>query len=346
MSIDVADFNNDLNMDIYISGITSDVSFFKNSCRDIQNGEERKKCEKNIEVMDIVRQDSIERCSALVENKERNNCIVMTTLRVALTGHAMGVNLCDKIPNDYAFQRLMCFVSLIPVVPHSSEDYTEAIEQLPRGNVLLQGGTGDVFQEVTKEKRVASAFKSWNAKFADLDNDEWQDIYIGTGELVDLYGGFQPNVFFRNYGGEYFLTEQEEFGLEHVGITESYSYIDIDNDGDLDIITVPVNGPLNVYINNETQNNSITFEFRDKKGNFFGMGNKTYIYYGKDSERHQVRQIKSGGGFLSFDSPIAHFGLGKYDRVNKIEIIWSTGEKTTLDKELLANKNYVITRKK
>jgi hypothetical protein len=68
----------------------------------------------------------------------------------------------------------------------------------------------------------------------------------------------------------------------------------------------------------ERKDNSITFEFRDKKGNIFGIGNKIYIYYGENSERRQVRQIKSGVGFLFFDSPIAHFGLGKYDMANKV----------------------------
>ena len=57
-----------------------------------------------------------------------------------------------------------------------------------------------------------------------------------------------------------------------------------------------------------------------------------------------MREIKLGGGFLSFNPPIAYFGLGEYDRVSKVEIIWSTGEKTTLDKEFLANKKYVVAR--
>ena len=211
---------------------------------------------------------------------------------------------------------------------------------------MLQGDERGVFQEVSEEKKVASAFNSWNAKFADLDNDEWQDIYVATGELIHWGNVFQPNIFFHNYEGQYFQAEQEEFGLEDVGITPSYTYIDIDNDGDLDIVSAPINEPLKIFINNETNNNSITFEFRDKKGNHFGIGNKVYIYYGKNNERYQVRQIKSGGGFLSFDSPITHFGLGQYDRVNKVKIVWSTGEKTTLDKEFLANKKYVITRKR
>ena len=101
---------------------------------------------------------------------------------------------------------------------------------------------------------------------------------------------------------------------------------------------------LRFSLKKERKGNSITFEFRDKKGNTFGIGNKIYITYGENSERHQIRQIKSGGGYASFDPFVVHFGLGKYDRVNKIEIVWSTGEKTTIDKEFLANKSYVISR--
>lgn len=65
-------------------------------------------------------------------------------------------------------------------------------------------------------------------------------------------------------------------------------------------------------------------------------------YYGENNERHQVREIKLGGEFLSFDSPTAHFGLGTYDRINKVDVVWCTGEKTIIDKEFLANKKYVI----
>ena len=186
--------------------------------------------------------------------------------------------------------------------------------------------------------------RGWSrtAKFADLDNDEWQDIYVATGSFV--MSPVHSNIFLHNQKGQFFETAHEKFNLENSNIVVAYTYIDIDNDGDLDIVSAGLNGPINAYINNETQNNSITFEFRDKKGNHFGIGNKIYIYYGESSERHQVRQIKSGGGFLSFDSPIAHFGLGEYDRVKKLEIIWSTGEKTTLDKEFLANDKYIVKR--
>ena len=345
MGIDVADFNNDLNVDMYLSGVSTYKIFIENPCPGIQSSEERQKCEKNIKAMNIVREGSIEQCATFAEQQDKNECATMILLR--LFSSQPDKELCDKIPKEYASQKLICerdFVRQPSFVLQG--ELKEAIPQLAWQNVLLQGDKQGVFKEVSKEKNVANALNSWNAKFADLDNDEWQDIYVATGELIHWGNVFQPNIFFHNQQGQYFEQAQEEFGLEDIGITPSYTYIDIDNDSDLDIISAPINEPLKVFINNETQNNSITFEFRDKRGNSFGIGNKIYIYYGKNSERHQVRQIKLGGGFLSFDSPIAHFGLGKYDKVNKIEIVWSTGEKTTLDKEFLANKRYVVARKK
>ena len=346
MGVDAADFNNDLYVDIYVSGVSTYEAFTQNPCPALENVQERQKCEKNIEFMNVLKDDTIgvDKCADLATTtRERNQCSAMTLLALA---HRRGEEgLCREIPRAYMAQRLVCMSHFLPYVHAARDGDAEAIPQISWQNVLLQGREGGVFEEVSKEKNVHNAYNSWNAKFADLDNDEWQDIYVATGESTPSRLVFQQNVFFHNYGGEYFQAEQKEFGLEDFGIVPSYTYIDIDNDGDLDIISVPINEPLKVYINNEAQNNSITFEFRDHQGNHFGIGNKIYIYYGENNERHQIREIKSGGGFLSFDAPIAHFGLGRYDTVNYIEIVWSTGEKTTIEKEFAANKKYVITRK-
>lgn len=340
MSVDVADFNNDLYMDIYMAAISSSENTIeKNPCFEIQNKEDIKMCEEMFRIKTIINQKDIAQCGLLQDDRSKNDCMVMIMGRLARNQN--DETLCEKIPENYDIQRLKCSNYFVPSIEES--DYEEFIESI-HGNVLLEGSGHGVFQDVSEEKKVSEGLWSWNAKFADLDNDEWQDIYIATGFFRDEL--VQSNIFFRNYGGERFKPEQKEFGLEDYNITGAYTYIDIDNDGDLDIITVPVNGPLNVYINNEHQNNSMSFEFKDNKGNYFGIGNKVYIYYGENDEKHQVREIKAGGGFLSFDSPIAHFGLGEHREVNKIEIVWSTGEKTTIDKKFLTNKRYVITRKK
>ncbi len=69
---------------------------------------------------------------------------------------------------------------------------------------------------------------------------------------------------------------------------------------------------------------------RDHAGNRFGIGSKIIIHYGENGSLHQIREIKSGGGYQSFDAPIAYFGLGQHDSVQRIEVRWSTGGVTEI----------------
>jgi len=345
MSVDVADFNNDLYMDIYLGGI-SPVDFSlegvrNNYCFEIKSSEEKQKCENNLKINTIIKKENIEQCAELRSPRDKNDCAVIAVMKLAVKNR--DESLCKKIPEDYKTQLSMCHRYFASEASPMG-DFEEDIPQKKQENVLLQGSKQGVFQDVSSKTGSAKGGWTWNAKFADLDNDEWQDIYVANGRWV--YHPPHSNVFFHNKEGQFFETAQEKFNLENFNMVVAYTYIDIDNDGDLDIVSAGLNGPINVYVNNETRNNSITFQFRDQKGNYFGIGNKVYIYYGENSERYQVREVKSGGGFVSFDSPIAHFGLGKYDEVNKVEIVWSTGEKNEIEKEFLANKNYVIERKK
>ncbi len=57
-----------------------------------------------------------------------------------------------------------------------------------------------------------------------------------------------------------------------------------------------------------------------------------------------MREIQAGGGFASFDSPVVYFGLGEHDRIEQVEIYWSTGELTTITGELAAGYRYLIER--
>jgi len=124
----------------------------------------------------------------------------------------------------------------------------------------------------------------------------------------------------------------------------SYSYIDYDNDGDLDIVAISSDGPIWLYTNNTQDNRGIIFELDDHKGNRTGIGSRIIIHYGKDGNKHQIREIKASGGFVSYDAPRAHFGLGKHETVSRVEVIWSTGERSELQGTFKAGHKYIIER--
>ena len=58
----------------------------------------------------------------------------------------------------------------------------------------------------------------------------------------------------RTYG----LFAANPFGLRDFMVVSAYTYVDFDRDGDLDIVTNAVGGPLRVYRNNEARHGSLS----------------------------------------------------------------------------------------
>ena len=58
-----------------------------------------------------------------------------------------------------------------------------AFQRHARGNSLFQNTT-EGFSDVSEASRVSMARWAWGAKFADLNNDGWQDLYVGNGFIT------------------------------------------------------------------------------------------------------------------------------------------------------------------
>jgi hypothetical protein len=355
MSMDTADFNNDLQMDLYLAniGMSKGIDVVSNIFGDVMQEAGRNFCDANNMILkqdecrDLVKlvtllnpekQDPSERCSSLTDSQSIGPCMVT---RLALTATRREDSaLCDKIAPSHIMPKKLCEKYFIPeaVYPETSDE----IPLRSMSNILLQGTPDTGFQDVSKDARVETAEWSWNARFADLDNDEWQDLYVVNGVLITQE--FATNNFFHNQQGKTFKAAEQEFGLEDMDHSSAYTYIDIDNDGDLDIIANTQYGPFKVYRNNETRNSSVVFKLRDGKGNRFCIGCRITVYYGPKGKRHQMREIKASGGYRSFDAPIAHFGLGAYTKIQKVEVRWSDGTKELIKHPFPANGEYILRR--
>jgi hypothetical protein len=355
MSVDTADINNDLLLDIYLTQIAATPTGpathvptrpLDQYCTEIKGREALASCQRGMRLRSLfnwgAKRDpkDVKNCKRIADPAERRMCRGMMMMMMA--PQVSGPEFCDRIPEDLARPAHFCRYYFKPPVEYTEEEWKRALPQRKGNNVLLVASKDSPFVDRAGDMGVTVTGWSWNSKMMDLDNDEWQDIYVVNGTWRRQSS--PQKFFFHNKRGEKFDDQTESFGLDSYMIVSAYVSADIDNDGDLDIVTNSVNGPVWLYRNNEKTHHAVSFEIRDPVGNHFGIGTQLILHYGEGETRHQIREIKSGGGYLSFDEPVAHFGLGTFDEFSRLEILWSTGERSEIRGEFPADTHYRIER--
>ena len=338
MSLDTADLNNDGHLDLLATDMSFAPTESDDYCAAISNEAERLHCQQVLAHVAYVRNHDMEAC---VEEPEayRTECMLAVMAAVATKNKDMAV--CDLFPAEFSSYASWCR-NLARSATKENFRLKDHLRQQAENKLLVGTGRREWIDR-SVESGIDKSFWSWNMRAGDLDNDGWQEIYIGNGLEFD---SIHSNVLFRTSdGGDSYVHAEEDFGLVERLNMPSFSFVDLDNDGDLDIIGTTVNGPVVIFRNNEDRSNSLLIEVRDFAGNRFGIGTRLTIHYqGPDGPAQQVREIKAGGGFMSFDAPIVHFGLGAVEVIDGLDITWSTGERDRLDVKLIAGQRYVVAR--
>lgn len=126
--------------------------------------------------------------------------------------------------------------------------------------------------------------------------------------------------------------------------TRSSAFLDIDSDGDLDIITSEFNSPPQVLVSDLAQRQpGISFlrvSLRGTQSNRDGLGARVTVVAG-DRRMLQVHDGKSG--YLSQSSGPLYFGLGDSETVDAVEVEWPSGIFQKLDGPVSARELLQIT---
>lgn len=355
MAMKTGDLDNDLIPEIYIAQISGRADGFGDRmmlksanlyCSSIDFADDRVSCDANVDLRfwysfggHMAPVSEAERCAEGTATFEAE-CRAMLIKDLAI--QLKDPSVCGYISKDQPRTAQLCDIHFRPTLNPTDEQYSQNIAQIQGRNVLLKA-EGGVFHDKAEEWNLGVGGFSWDVKLADLDLDEYQDVYVTNG-VWQSGRVISSNVLLTNHGEGQFKDETEASGLTEFLILPSVTAIDHDNDGDQDLIGQAVNGPVMLFLNNAQAENRIVFRFDDQIGNRSGVGNKIAIHYGPDGEKHQLREIQSGGGFLSFDSAKAFFGLGDTEEVAWIDIEWSTGEKMKIEGPFAAGSIYTIGR--
>ena len=190
---------------------------------------------------------------------------------------------------------------------------------------------------------AAAQFVGWSSSFFDYDNDGDVDIFKTNGELKHLYG--QEDQIFENENNGKFtdisLKLGQYFQKELVGRGACLG--DYDNDGDFDIFIVNLNDHCVFLRNNRgNENNWLAIKLIGTSSNRDGIGSRVKITSGG---KVQTAQKISTTGYVSQNDPRLHFGLGKNEMAEKIEIIWPSGKEQMLE-NIKANQILNVTEPK
>ena len=231
----------------------------------------------------------------------------------------------------------------------------------------LNNGSGE-FSDIASIAGISKTDWSWAGLLVDLDNDGFKDIVISNGVkkdvrnndfLTGLYEKLKtdsqdffdmsklapsnplPNYIYKNKNGYEFENVTKKWGFDMPSFSHGLSYADLDNDGDLDIVSNNMESEASIYKNN-TNGNYLKVELKGSPKNTFGYGAKVIIYY---NNKIQIEENTVTRGYFSSKEPKLFFGLGKEKTIDSMQVIWPDNKTLTYN-DVDVNKTIRVTYSK
>ncbi|MDA0193506.1 MAG: VCBS repeat-containing protein [Bacteroidetes bacterium] len=221
-------------------------------------------------------------------------------------------------------------------------------------NTLQLNNGDDTFQDISHVAGLAKTDWSWAGLLVDLNNDSNKDVLVTNGtqfsinndylkKIRDLEKNYPneipdhelekllreipseklTNVLYRNEGHLKFIDVTKEWGLDEPTFSNGAITADLDKDGDLDIVINNNNDKASIYRNLTVEKKAGSYLRVLGKGLLSESFPKITIHY---DGQIQVVEIKRVRGYLSAIEDWAHFGLGKVEIVDTVQVRWPSGK--------------------
>ncbi len=212
---------------------------------------------------------------------------------------------------------------------------------------VLQMPRNAVWDNEAQRRGVAASGWAWSAKFGDLDNDGFLDLYVVNGMIgINMFAHLpnhelvEENQAYRNLGNGVF----DNAPKWDLGATESgrgMVMADMDNDGDLDIVVNNLRDSAYLFENQICDGNGLEIDLSwPDSANPRAVGAKLTL---KTSMGTLHRDVRASGGYLSGDPYRVHFGITEDVDLYELEITWPDGQLSVVD-NLKSNRIVSITR--
>jgi len=264
----------------------------------------------------------------------------------------------DMLPEDNHRQKLL-------FAPDNYEKFDLNVRsggyyQYMRNMLQLNNGDGS-FSEIGQLAGVSNTDWSWAPLWADYDNDGWKDLFVTNGyvrdytnmDFIKFMEGYtsakgrlrredvldivdhmpSSNVtsyLFKSDSGRHFSSMGTRWGIHSPSNSNGAAWVDLDHDGDLDLVVNNLNKEAFLYENRAAQlghNHWLQVRLKGAGMNTVGIGAKVTLY---DKGRLQYSEQEPAQGYESCVSPILHFGLGSSAKIDSLRIVWPGGREQVL----------------
>jgi len=260
-----------------------------------------------------------------------------------------------------------------------SPEFMRNMLQLNNGNYQRGDTSIPFFSEIGQLAGISETDWSWSILFADFNNDGYKDIHITNGigrdfinadfiffsqtagqrvsekefrktlreKLVALKHVELPDYLYLNNGNYTFTNITDSSGLKQNSMSNGAAYVDLDNDGDLDLVVNNINKKAFILINNENApgkpktNHSIGFILQGDNLNRKGFGAKVFVYA---NGTQQVQEEYPVRGYLSTVDTKLLFGTGKNIHADSVVVVWTNDKKQVLH-NLKVDSVYTLSQK-
>ncbi|GAL68403.1 hypothetical protein JCM19301_2010 [Jejuia pallidilutea] len=266
----------------------------------------------------------------------------------------------DMLPPDNKRQKLL----------YGPENYEEFARRVHSGyyfqnmrNMLHLNNANGTFSEIGQIAGISNTDWSWSALFADYDNDGWKDLFITNGYYKDVtnrdflkFKGdyyFEQNIkkekvdttflvkntkstpisnfIYQNNRDLTFTNKSKCWGIDQLGFSNGAAYSDLDNDGDLDLVTNNINGHAFVYENQTNilfpERNYIKLNLVSESNNRNAYNTKLYVYTPNGFQYYEKMPTR---GFQSNMSQMMIIGLGETKQIDSLKIVWNNKTENVL----------------
>ena len=209
-------------------------------------------------------------------------------------------------------------------------------------NYTLHRNNGNLdFSDVTLRSGLLAAtlpFLGWGTEFLDYDNDGWLDILAANGHIFPQANPaswgtsyMQRTLLFRNLRDGRFVDVSGNLGagFNRPKNSRGAAVGDLFNDGSVDIVLNNLDGRPTVLRNSPAGigRHWITVKLIGDPALGTPRDAIGAVVFCQAGGVRQRGEVASGRGYLSQSDLRVHFGLGKAEEIERIEVIWPSGQR-------------------